>query len=287
MVKGSVKPISEHRSQLGESPIWCQRTKSLLWVDIQRGLLLRYYTETEAIVTVKVPTLTSAVTLTEQENCFLLVNIVGLYLYDFSSDKLLLFHTFNFDDPDLRTNEASISPEGDLVFSIMDKTVKASKGAFYYFNAATGKAVLLKDQLWIPNTLTWFGEEMVFADPYQQVFYMINLQSGVEKQFSVSYTNDGSALTRDGLLFNACWGSHKIAIYDLNNNFKEIGEIQLPAQQPTSVVFGGKDLTTLYITSAYDELGTSQAADGQTFVIESNYKGQSQNLFKWRREDYE
>jgi L-arabinonolactonase len=59
---------------------------------------------------------------------------------------------------------------------------------------------------------------------------------------------DGSAVDRDGGLWNAQWGGRRVVRYDADG--RETERIDVPTAQPSCVAFGGAQLGTLYITSA-------------------------------------
>lgn len=69
-LRSAFTAIDDYRADLGETPVWCQRTQSLLWVDILNMKLLRYWPSQQKTETRKLPTLTSAVLLTESMNRF-------------------------------------------------------------------------------------------------------------------------------------------------------------------------------------------------------------------------
>jgi sugar lactone lactonase YvrE len=55
-------------------------------------------------------------------------------------------------------------------------------------------------------------------------------------------------------------------------------QIDLPVSRVTTCTFGGKDLSTLYITSA--SFGVDEDLAGSVFVYETNTQGKKANLFK-------
>jgi sugar lactone lactonase YvrE len=64
-------------------------------------------------------------------------------------------------------------------------------------------------------------------------------------------------------------------------------EITLPVPMPTNCAFGGRDLTTLYVTSTYIRMPpgiSSQApAAGQLIAVQTNIRGQRTLPFRSRR----
>ncbi|MGZ6050438.1 MAG: SMP-30/gluconolactonase/LRE family protein, partial [Phenylobacterium sp.] len=60
--------------------------------------------------------------------------------------------------------------------------------------------------------------------------------------------------------------------------------VPMPVQQPSSCAFGGEDMTTLFVTSAWDELPlatrTQQTLAGNLFAIDTGVKGLALPLFE-------
>lgn len=266
------------KSQLGESPIWCEFSNSLLWVDIKKGKLYRLY-KNNTLDIKNIPLLTSAVLLTERKEIFMLVNIKGLYLIDYNKKEIILYHSFNFNNHRIRTNESQISPFGTLYFSIMDKSVKSPIGTIYEFNSSTKEHKEIRSGLLIPNTMKWFENSFWFADSADKCFFKQDIKTKKIKKYHMKYIVDGSALTKNGILVNACWGAGKIVFYDLNKSMKIVDEILISPTQPTSCVFAGNNLSTLYITSAYDNLLSPKFSDGMITKVNTEYSGQHSQAF--------
>ena len=75
VVTGPLKTIGHYRAQLGETPVWCARSQSLLWVDILAQRLLRHWPGENARIQIhSMPPFTSAVLLTTQVETFLTVH---------------------------------------------------------------------------------------------------------------------------------------------------------------------------------------------------------------------
>ena len=69
---------------------------------------------------------------------------------------------------------------------------------------------------------------------------------------------DGLTVDSRGDLWSARWGGS--GVWHYNSAGEELGKIELPAKQISSVIFGGDDLMDIYLTSAG---GDDQAANGE------------------------
>jgi sugar lactone lactonase YvrE len=97
---------------------------------------------------------------------------------------------------------------------------------------------------------------MYHSDTARQVTYAFELDADgsarnrrVFLQFGPGDGNpDGMTVDADGCLWIAFWGGWCIRRYSTAGDWLET--IKLPISQPSSCVFGGRDLDRLYITSA-------------------------------------
>jgi sugar lactone lactonase YvrE len=67
---------------------------------------------------------------------------------------------------------------------------------------------------------------------------------------------DGSTIDSDGCLWNAEWGSGCVRQYTPDGRLAR--EVAVPAKNPTCVVFGGAELSELFVTSARQEMSTDE-----------------------------
>ena len=87
---------------------------------------------------------------------------------------------------------------------------------------------------------------------------------------------DGLAIDEEGCIWSARWGGWKVVRYTPEGTIDR--QIRMPVEFPTSCAFGGPDLSNLYITSAWTELGEqgkdSQPMAGDIFLLHTDIRGQ-------------
>lgn len=276
--------IGEWRARLGETPVWCDRSASLLWVDILAGKLLRYWPATQRSEIRAMPRFTSAVLLTNEDNLLLVVSQQGIGLYDYQRDRLIPFCAWPENETNTRPNEAAIAPDGALWFSTMDPQAVLKIGRWY--RLAPGQISpqpMLADQ-WVPNTLVWHEEALWLADSLRHQFYRAEATPdalNVLQTYPVEGIPDGSTLSQSGLLINTRWGSAKLVGYTLRGEtMTEACTLPLPVLQPSSCTFGGETLSDLYITSAREGMGAPGPLDGALLRIKTTMTGQPENRFR-------
>ncbi|MBU9830038.1 SMP-30/gluconolactonase/LRE family protein [Rahnella sp. FC061912-K] len=287
LFRSDVTAVGDYRAELGETPVWCQRTQSLLWVDILAQRVLRYWPETKKTEIHDLPSITSAVLLTEKRNLFLLVSIDGIHLYDYDLKSRQTICGY-FGAEGTRPNEAAISPDGSLWFGTLDLKEEKNNGAWYRYEAGADAPEMMLDNVGITNTLVWYEGKVWFADTRKNRFYSANARRINPQKISCFSSGDkspdGSALAQNGWLITACWGSHCLLRQQINQGeLLTLDTAPLPVTQPSCCTFGGPDMTELYITSARKTLEAPHALEGALLHVQTSTVGAPQNLFKLQK----
>lgn len=287
LFRSDVTAVGDYRAELGETPVWCQRTQSLLWVDILAQRVLRYWPETKKTEIHDLPSITSAVLLTEKRNLFLLVSIDGIHLYDYDLKSRQTICGY-FGAEGTRPNEAAIAPDGSLWFGTLDLKEEKNNGAWYRYEAGADAPEMMLDNVGITNTLVWYEGKVWFADTRKNRFYSANARRINPQKISCFSSGDkspdGSALAQNGWLITACWGSHCLLRQQINQGeLLTLDTVPVPVTQPSCCAFGGPDMTELYITSARKTLEAPHALEGALLHVQTSTVGAPQNLFKLQK----
>jgi sugar lactone lactonase YvrE len=285
-ISSSLQIIGDYRAELGETPMWCARSQSLLWVDILQQRLLRYWPDEDGRIEIHaMPPFTSAVLLTELSECFLVVSQQGIALYDYAHQHLEFFCAYPANAQDTRPNEAAIAPDGSLWFSSMDPQAKRAIGSWYRLNGKSDAVQHLTGNLLVPNTLQWVDDDIWFADSLRHTFYRATFQAdslNIQQEYPVSGIPDGSTLTTQRQLINSNWGEHCLTRYQISGaELQEVDRFDLPVSQPSCCTFGGSTLSDLYVTSASCGLPHPKAVDGGLIKIETTLTGSLSHQFKF------
>jgi sugar lactone lactonase YvrE len=91
---------------------------------------------------------------------------------------------------------------------------------------------------------------------------------------------DGMSIDENGNLNVAVWGANKVIVINPTSG-KLINTLPTPALQTSCTAFGGKELDTMYITSAsVNRLDDpKEILAGMLFSLKMPYKGVKANLF--------
>ena len=259
------QPVTEHRFMLAEGPFWDRETLALYWVDIAARLACRLvdghfrkWRMPEA-VSAFIPTHTGDALVTLAS---------GVYRLDLDSPA---------DEPRLRllcvadpvsgnrANEARCDAQGRLWLGSMqnnldeeggDLPLKRRSGGLFRIDHDASVTALLAGQ-GIVNTMLWNtdGDVLYSADSLDGVIYRYPIRADgrlspreVWAGEHARGTPDGSAMDAEGFVWNARWDGHCLIRFAPDGSVDRL--VELPVSHPTSCVFGGPDLSTLYVTSA-------------------------------------
>jgi len=267
---------------IGEGAYWDWRTKELLMVDILSGRVIKFSPQGDLIKEYQLGNHVGAVIGIEDSDDYLLVEQRGLSVMKPTGarEQLLTLIT----DDVRRFNDAKADPTGRLWAGVMGYQENSGDGALYSYQYG-GLMHQMIDALSVANGLDWTsdGKTMYFIDsPTRKIgVYDINLATSEIKLRSyidipVPGNPDGMTLDADDNLWVALWGGS--CVIQLSPEGKLLRKINLPVTKVASCTFGGKDLTTLFITTASWNIDEELA--GSVFSIETDTQGKPANLFK-------
>ncbi|TBR43817.1 SMP-30/gluconolactonase/LRE family protein [Marinomonas agarivorans] len=253
--------ISQTQHQLAEGPFWCQKQHALYWVDIPAKAVWRWSQQDNSYQHWVMPVKVSAVFTTKSHR--LLVCLAdGVAYFDPETETLDYLCQLDEDKPTNRSNDAKCDADGILYVGTMDDEEAQSSGRLWRVTSDGEKSCLLEN-MGISNTLAWddskkcfyFGDSMqgkIHAYPWPD-FKDVRTETAFI-QTPEGMGPDGSTIDAQGNLWNAQWDGSRVVCY--NNNGAQAYVVDLPFARPTSCVFGGADMKTLFITSA--SIGLSQ-----------------------------
>ncbi|MFJ4194274.1 SMP-30/gluconolactonase/LRE family protein [Pseudomonas sp. NPDC089534] len=261
--------VTQHRAQLGEGPFWDAPTQALYWVDIAGRQALRLIGHNVQIW--QMPEHVSAFIPCASGDALVTLSS-GVYRLDLDSPGLeprLTLFCIADPQPGNRPNEARCDALGRLWLGTMqnnigeqgeDLPIVRRSGGLFRIDPDKRVTPLLRG-LGIPNTLLWRdgGTTLLFGDSLDSTLYRYFIHTDGNLDTACIWYGpgqhqgkhggpDGSAMDADGYVWNARWDGG--CLLRLTPDGHVDRRIDLPVSRPTSCVFGGEDMKTLYITSA-------------------------------------
>ncbi|AZD56571.1 SMP-30/gluconolactonase/LRE family protein [Pseudomonas chlororaphis] len=278
--------LTAHRAQLGEGPFWDAPDQALYWVDIAGRQALRLCGE--RLQAWQLPEPVSAFIPCERGDALVTLSS-GVYRLDLGSapaaPRLSLLCVAD-PQPGNRANEARCDAQGRLWLGTMqnnigeqgeDLPVRRRSGGLFRIDTQARVTPLLQG-LGIPNTLLWNedGSRLYFADSLDGTLYQYPIASDGRLEPAHSWFGphprgvpDGSAMDAQGYIWNARWDGGCLLRLAPDGEVDRV--LELPVSRPTSCVFGGADLKTLYITSAASPL--DHPLDGAVLAVQVDTPG--------------
>ncbi len=287
MMQSPLKPdmILPAQASLGEGPLWDVQQQCLYWVDINQHQVYRFDPATRTQKHWDVGDVVGCVVLTQSDR-LLMAQRNGLTLLDTTTGKIEPICAIEADLPNNRFNDGKCDPKGRFWFG----SLSSDRGAAnLYRYDPDGSLHQMETGLTISNGLGW--------SPDQRTFYLTDSAAGIiyAYEFEIetgqlgdrhilvnfsqeSYCPDGLTIDQQGCLWSALWDGNSVIQFDPQG--QELQQISLPILRPTSCVFGGTDLTTIYITSATCDTGQPHSpSDGNIFAVSTQIAGLPSDRF--------
>lgn len=249
--------------QLGEGPVWDDRSGELVWVDISGRLIHRWNPVTDTTTSVTTEADVGAVVLCE-DGAMVVALECELWRVGVDGRRTLLGDVEP--KPGVRFNDCRADPRGRLWAGTLHRDRAAGVAALYRLDPGGELELVVPDRT-ISNGIGWSpdGGTMYYIDSTAQrvVSYEYDLDSGGLGQQAIFTEVDPSAGLPDGLTVDAEGGvwvclfsGAKVRRYSVDGALDQ--EIALPLTNPTCPGFGGADLHTMYITTARHRLTAEQ-----------------------------
>jgi sugar lactone lactonase YvrE len=249
---------------LGETPLWCAATQSLLWLDIDGGRLQRFHPASgRHDVFAFENRYLGSLALTRTPGRVLLGIDLALVLFDLGTGAQQLLCQVEPAALDNRLNDGRCDARGRFWVGTMDNRLHRPNGAFYRVDPDGSVHRQFGDVI-VSNTVTFSPahDTLYFSDTrrFTTWKFTLDLASGSlsNRQVFVDHTAsqtrpDGACVDANGFMWNAIFGAGRIVRYAPSGEVDRV--VDLPVTNPTCVCLGGPELKTLYITTARKFLG--------------------------------
>jgi sugar lactone lactonase YvrE len=270
--------------ELGEGPVWDERTDALLWVDILRKRIHVWQPASGAHRELQADRPVGAVVPRASGGAVAAVG-QGFAHVDLDDGRIEPFEDLGLDDPSIRMNDAKCDRRGRLWAGTMSETLAEGAGALYRLDA-DGALSLVVPGVTVSNGLDWSPDDgtMYFVDTLRHGVDAFDFDadtgslSNRRRVVDVHEREglaDGLTVDTDGCIWVAlCFGG---VVRRYTPDGRLDATVRLPVTMATSCAFGGDGYRTLYITTGRttlpdDELRRQPLA-GSVFRVEPGVHG--------------
>ena len=277
--------------QLGEGPVWDLGRGLLWWVDILAGHVHAIDPGTGARTWFEAGDPVGAAGLTRSGGLVLAL-MDGFALADHDGQRLTRLPGFGTDRSAVRFNDGKPDPWGNFCAGTMAWDETGSPPGSLYRLSPDGTVTEQFGGVGLSNGLDWTED--------RKLFYYADSNSGRVDLFDTDPATgalgsrrpfvtfpeaegfpDGLTLDAEGCVWLAVWDSGEVRRFTPDGRLDTV--VRLPARQVTSAAFGGPDLGTLYITTAWEGLTAADLAEqphaGDIFACTPGVTGRPPFLF--------
>lgn len=288
----SIEIFADEQTACGESPLWDKKANRLLWVDNERGFIFARGAndETTTVLSSDYPAFALA---HNDDGKLIIAGPKGIGLQEEGATILSVLD--NHDGGNYLFNDVLASAVGGLYagsFHWGEDGMERS-GCLYHISP-NGQAEVMDEGFRLSNGLGLSPDnnKLYFADTMEHVIYAYDVkQDGRVKNRRVfarisqdDGLPDGITVDESGFIWCACFYGGQVMRFDPEGVVER--RIAIPAKQVTSMIFGGEELTDLFITTAgaywsgkYQPTGFDPQAmmGGAVYKVETGIKGKPEH----------
>lgn len=253
-------------ARLGEGALWHASSRSVYFVDIKGHRIHRCAADGSARRSWEAPGQPGFVVPTNAGGLVCALED-GLYRLDESSGEFTCLRKVEHDLPGNRFNDGHVDAGGNLWFGSMDDAQAAATGALYRLGR-DGSLTRADHGYLITNgpAISPDGRTLYHTDTPLRRVYAFDLDAGgrlsgkrVFLQLPEGSRPDGMAVDSAGYLWVALFGAGRVERYTADGRL--VDAVRFPCSNITKIAFGGDDLRTAYVTTAWKGLDEVRRAD--------------------------
>ena len=260
----SAQPVGDTTGELGEGPRWDPSINSLFWVDVRARTLFQSKWASRTLTTIEsriFPGEVSCAIPISNRPGELILPCAGSLLRIDETGSIVTLGIIEPDDR-LQLNDAACDNRGRLWVGTFGRKGEREVGSLFKVDV-DGTVTKAFEHISLSNGIGWSpdGQRMYYVDSVtgQIDLFDYDLDHGlaIGRRRFVSLADgpglpDGLVVDTDGGVWVAIWDRAVVLRFSADGTLTH--RVDLPVARPTACCFGGEDLRTLFITSAWAEL---------------------------------
>jgi sugar lactone lactonase YvrE len=279
---------------LGECCRWDEVRGELYWVDVHEGHFFRAKADHTAIEVVHRYELGGNVSalapLANRDDGWIVARNQSLWLLAVSGQLHEVARLE--DDVSMMLNDGAADPWGSFWVGSMAANEEPGRGSVYRFRQPTGVHTMFGD-VTISNGIGWSPDRttMYYVDSGPATIHAYDVDGNGEisdarlfAQFdsATEGTPDGLCVDEEGCIWVAVWGGYEVRRYAPTGAV--VARVSVATAQPSCCALGGANGTTLYVTTAQENMAASQLDKepdaGRLFAVNVGVTGQPLDTYR-------
>ena len=256
-----IECVADVRCQLGEGPLWDAREQAVYWVDADKARIYRLEYPGGPLEHWDLPGKTVGSLALRQAAGAVLAMDHGLYTFDFETAGAEMVTEPLCGNPQTRFNDGKTDRQGRFFAGSMDIEAQAPIGILHRLDPDLSCTQIdegfrcFNGPCFSPDARTFYCTGRTF-ETVEAYDYEASTGECTNRRpfYAEGFACDGATVDSEGCLWSA----------QLQGEVRRIKpdgsldrSIEIPGHVVTSVMFGGRDLDTLFVTTAREDLGTT------------------------------
>ena len=246
--------MADYRCETGEGPLWHPMERQVYWSDIPRGRIFRLNPFSRRHEQIYEGRIVGGYTIQSDGSLFLFMDRGSVAVW--RDGKLEYLVNKMEGETDNRFNDVAADPAGRVFCGTMPTDTRS---ATLYRMDTDGSVTTVLEGVGLSNGIGFSPDQkqMYYTDSLARKIYIFDydIDSGdiTNQRVFVETPDDGSipdgmTVDAEGYVWGARWDGS--SLYRYNPDGEQVVQIQFPAKKVSSVIFGGVDLTDMYVTTA-------------------------------------
>ena len=246
--------MADYRCETGEGPLWHPMERQVYWSDIPRGRIFRLNPFSRRHEQIYEGRIVGGYTIQSDGSLLLFMDRGSVAVWRDGKLKYLVNEMEG--ETDNRFNDVAADPAGRVFCGTMPTDTRS---ATLYRMDTDGSVTTVLEGVGLSNGIGFSPDQkqMYYTDSLARKIYIFDydIDSGdiTNQRVFVETPDDGSipdgmTVDAEGYVWGARWDGS--SLYRYNPDREQVVQIQFPAKKVSSVIFGGVDLTDMYVTTA-------------------------------------
>lgn len=246
-----VKPI------IGEGPVWDVQEQRLYWIDVVGCRVFSCTADGGEVRSWDMPDPIGSMALRRSGGAVVAL-ATGFHFLDFNTGDTQLIVNPEAARPNNRLNDGKVDARGRFLVGSMDTQHGSANAALFRLDPdlsvhrLDGGFAISNGPCWSPDGTTFYFSDTfsgeIWAYDYDlETGTIANRRTFTKEGITPAIATDGSTVDAEGFLWNAQVYEGKLCRYAPDGRLDRV--IEMPVKKVTSVMFGGPNLDTLFVTS--------------------------------------